>query len=238
MTCISEVYSDLFALNYYSKNYFLAFYFHEMLCSDLNGLFNLDACEGYKNFQDHPPSIVRMRYLYDEMKKKNMHKDEIFTKLEEYNKYLLTIYPEKMKKIPIAERELYDIIYKEMSSLFDDNIPHKFDQNQIKKMNRLLQDRLPIGSMYKDKEIPLKTALSRKGNKNFDLEIDNKIIDIIYAGWKYVIINLCDGLYPNASEENIEKFSKDYAFFVKNISYSIETSVIISSYLRDNNANS
>jgi len=237
LTCISEVYSDLFALNYYSKNYFLAFYFHEMLCPDINGLFNLDACECHKIFQDHPPSIVRMRYLYDEMKKKNIHKDEIFTKLEEYNKYLLTIYPEKIKTIPEAERELYDTIYKEMSSLFDENVPHKFDNNQIKIMTGLLQDRLPIGSMYKDKKIPLKTALLRKGNKKFDLETDNKIIDIIYAGWRYVILNLCDELYSDASEEKIEKFTKDYSFFVKNISYSIETSVIVSSYLRDSNAN-
>jgi len=237
LTCISEVYSDLFALNYYSKNYFLAFYFHEMLASDLNGLFNLDACDVPKRFQDHPPSIVRMKYLYDEMKKKNIHKDEIFKKLEGYNKYLLSIYPDKIKKIPELERELYGIIYQEMSSLFDDNVPHKFDFNQITKMNRLLQDRLPIGTMYKDTKIPLKTALSRKGNKNFDLETENKIIDIIYAGWKYVIVNLCDELYSNATEEKIEKFSKDYSFFIKNISYSIETSVIVSSYLRDSNAN-
>jgi hypothetical protein len=235
LVCISEVYSDLFALNYYSNNYFFAFYFHEMLCSDINHLYNLDAVGMYKNFQDHPPSIIRLDYLYKEMRKKKMVNDEVVKKINEYNDYLKSIHSENIKKIGKPYRNLYDVIYGEMSSLFNNNVPHKFNQKQINEMCDLLREKLPIGTMYKTKGIKLKIAMQKKDK--FDLEKDNNIIDIIYAGWKFVILSLIDEIYSNASEEQIERFSKDYSFFIKNISYSIETSVIVSGYLRDKNAN-
>jgi hypothetical protein len=122
-----------------------------------------------------------------------------------------------------------------MSSLFNDNIPHKFDQKQVNKMCDLLKNKLPIGTMYKTKGIKMEIAMQKKDK--FDLETENDIIDIIYAGWKFVILSLGNELYANASEEKIKEFSKDYSFFIKNISYSIETSVIVSGYMRDKNAN-
>jgi hypothetical protein len=237
LVCISEVYSDLFALNYHSKNYFFAFYFHEMLCSDINGLFNLDALNIYKGFQEHPPSIIRMKYMHKEIKKKKMDNDKILKKLFEYNKYLLAQYPEKIKKIPQKDLDLYDLIYEEMSSLFEENVPHKFDQKQINTMYTLLKDRWPIGTLYKNNPTPLKTVLLKKGVKDFDVDSENKIIDIIYTGWQYLILHLYDELYANATEVEIKKFSKDYNFFMKNICYSIETSVIVSSYMRNKNVN-
>ena len=95
--------------------------------------------------------------------------------------------------------------------------------------------------------------LLKLSEKRFDIETNNQTLDIIYTGWKYLILDMIAKLYDvsdyekylkyseidikkikaGVMENKMLKFANEYDFMGKNINYSIETSVIVSNYLED-----
>ena len=115
-------------------------------------------------------------------------------------------------------------------------------------MHRNLEKRLPIGTSL-GKNSDLKELL-KSSKKEFDIESNNRTLDMIYTGWEYLILDMISKLYAEpdydkyleyseldheeikekAFDNKMLKFDKEYNFLTKNISYSIETSMIVSNY--------
>lgn len=251
-TIISETFSDLFAINYYGSNYFFAFYFHEILSSNTRKLLNLSDNDEFQ-IENHPPSAIRLKHMLEELNNKGYTKnDDVLQELLKYHSPYAETISTEMEKIPVKYIGLYKLIFNEVSNLFK-GYGHKneyqIDPNLINKLHTRLKDKLPIGTSY-NKEKDLKYALTL-ATKKFDIEENNRTIDMIYSGWKYLISDLLMNFYKQSDYTNylensrippeeiknksidnkILKFNKEYNFLTKNINYSIETSVIVSNYL-------
>lgn len=241
---ISEAFSDLFAINHYRSNYLLAFYFHEISSSNIEKLLNIENNE-FK-IKDHPPSAIRLKHMIKELNDKGYDKnDDVLKKLIECHEP----FNQKIQEVGgIIEDDVinfYELVYNEISKLFPKNDEIVIDKKLINKLHKNLNKKQPI-------------ATSRLSNvdftksSNFDVESNNKIIDIISAAWKYLFLDMIIKLYempdykkylPNNEKEfdnkktKIDnlffKFQHEYKFLNKNINYSIETSVIVSNFIED-----
>ena len=247
-TIVSEIFSDIFAINYYHLNYFLSFYFHEILSANVDEL--TQTADGEFQLQNHPPSAIRMKYMIKEIEKRGFGQDEVLPKILEYQKpFADELYKEI--KIPAKYISLFEEIYNEISTFFEEELicsNVKIQYDLINKLYTNLQNKYPIGTFY-NKEMDLNEALH--SNDTFDIETNNDITNIIYAGWKFLILDMLDKFYeirnehdylPNCNlkegersgknvEDKILKFSKEYKFLLSNIRYSMETSMIVSHYL-------
>lgn len=245
-TLMSEVFSDLFAINHYSSNYFFAFYFHEILSSNINQLLNLSK-DGIFEIKTHPPSAIRYSYMLKELEKKGYSNNKALKKLLDYHHPYAEKITDNMGKIESKFIEFYELIFNCLSELFDD-IKIEIDTDLINKLHRNLEKKLPIGTSL-DKNSDMKKLLeSSKGE--FDIESNNRTLDMIYTGWEYLILDMISKLYDEpdydkylgyseldhdeikekAFDNKMLKFDKEYDFLTKNISYSIETSMIVSNY--------
>ena len=250
-TIISEVFSDLFAINFYASNYFFAFYFHEILGSTTKKLMNLDE-NGNFDIMSHPPSAIRLKYMQKELDNKGYSKDnEALNTLLDYHRS----YAEKLSinvdtKIEPKYIELYELIFKELSILFKD-IKLKINYDLINILHNNLEKKLPIGTSCLQ-NIGLKDLL-KLNKKEFDIDNYNQTFDMISSGWKFLIIDIIAKLYEESNYEKyltyseidrdkikdkafdnkMLKLNKEYDFLTKNISYSIETSMIVSNYTKD-----
>ena len=226
--CITEIYSDLFGIHYYGSNYFMSFYFHEILDADCDALLNFDET-GIFQFRSHPPSLVRMDYMISELKKINIYdNNDCLKRMIKYHESFKNYIKKSNKKIPDEYVLLYQFIYNEIStSLKKPSI--SIDKEKICQLTSQLKNMEPIGTSPRE-GLKLKKALRSDGQ--FDIEIDNKIIDIITTGWNYLLLDLIQKSYDSYSTYPIKKFKEDYIFLMKNLNYSMETSVIVSGYLR------
>lgn len=252
-TLISEIFSDLFAVNYYHLNYFFAFYFHEILSKEVNELLDLPSNEDFI-IQLHPPSAVRLKYMIKEIEKRGFSNNNVFKKIIEYQNVFADNLFKEMGNIPSK----YLLLFEEINENVSEFIHNKFNPD-VKILPKLtdplygnLQKRYPIGtSYYGDKD--LKEILYL--NESFNIENNNSIRDIIYIGWKYLILDMINNFFeiddkdeylPNtkikyddkdsvSTEKKIQKFSREYEFLISNIRYSIETSMIVSHYLEGSN---
>lgn len=249
-TIISEVFSDIFAINFYSTNYFFAFYFNEILGSNTKQLLNLNK-EGNFELKNHPPSVIRFNYMRKELDKKGYSKNnEEFKIILDYHLSYAEKIVDDMDKIGKANIELYELIFTEISNLFAD-VKIKIDCDLINRLHDKLNKKLPIGTSY-NQNMDIKELL-KLSEKRFDIETNNQTLDIIYTGWKYLILDMIAKLYDvsdyekylkyseidikkikaGVMENKMLKFANEYDFMGKNINYSIETSVIVSNYLED-----
>lgn len=231
--CINEVYCDLYAINCYSTNYFLAFFFCQMIDDS-----NFDKITNYDFSKPHPPSHVRIDYMIKELKKRGFLKDNDAVKsiIQQQNSFII----ENTDKIDTYYKKyqlLFNFIYDNVSLLFDGYQKYNFKKPEIEELVQCLKNKMPIGTVCKNRE-NLKEILQTR-DKKFNVDSDNNIIDIIQTGWRFFILHLCEKLYSDrnylvfSSDDDHETFYKDYTFFIKNLNYSIETSVIVSSYLGD-----
>lgn len=253
---LSEIFSDLFAINYYGSNFLFAFYFHEILCSETNKLLNLSD-DNELEFNSHPPSAIRIKYMITELEKRGYTADdEVLEKLLKYHEPFAKEISEKIDSNPSLENyvTILDFMYEKISKFAEDL--NLFENNKIKLelhfIDDLLQDlqnKLPIGTSY-PRDISLGEALN-KDNECFDLERSNRIREMVYAGWKFLFKDMIDDFYEISNEneylkhsdidykkitsieKKLEKFSYEYDLLLKNINYSIETSVIVSNLLGD-----
>jgi len=245
-TIISETFSDLFAINYYRSNYFFAFYFHEILSSKITQLLNLSEDLKFQ-ITNHPPSAIRMKYMLEELKNKGYDKnDDALEELRKYHSKYAEMISHEMSNIPPQYIGLYELIFKEISTLFNEN-QDEIDFKLINDLHKNLKYKLPIGTSY-DRNCNIEELL-KSGNKKFDIEKNNKTIDMIYAGWKYLIKDMIINFYDESDykkylensvispekikgsiDNKILKLNNEYNFLIKNIGYSIETSVIVSNY--------
>jgi len=177
--CITEIYSDLFGIHYHGSNYFMSFYFHEILGANCDALQNFNEKNEFQ-FETHPPSLVRMEYMLNELKKLKLYEnDDCLKKLIKYHESFDKHIKKSNNEIPSQYILLYQFIYKEISnSLKKPSIT--IDKEKIRTLSSRLQYMEPIGTSPRS-GIKLKKALRSEGQ--FDIEIDNKIIDIITTGW-------------------------------------------------------
>jgi hypothetical protein len=236
---ISEIYSDLFALRFYGTNYFFAFCFHIILSCNNDDLLQIDKKGKIKKSQ-HPPPYIRMKFLIEEYQKNQFSKDDItFNKFIEYLTPLVTELNKKMSSCDdeyVAHQAVFSEIYKVTRNLIK-NSEFPVDFENIKKMEQKLQHKHPIGTSFKGNKTDYATKL-RSGEKSFDIDTSNKINEIIYAGWSNLINHLFEKFYTDQNTYSLMdltknpkvNFTDDYIFFIRNITYSIETSVIVSSY--------
>jgi hypothetical protein len=243
--CVNEVYSDLYAINCYSVNYFFAFFFCQM-----GDDASIDKMNSY-SFLAHPPSIIRTEYMKKELEKRGyLDESDSLKNIMLYHKPYLQNKEVKIKALFEKYQPIHDLIYENVSLLFDKYKGYHFEKKEIALLCNFLDGKMPIGTYCKKKkgskeireimELKEIREIMENREKNFNLDSETKIIDIIYAGWSYLISNLFQKLYnepkkyPVISKLDDENtFYKDYNFFIKNINYSIETSVIVSSYLGD-----
>lgn len=242
---ISEIFSDLFALRYYGSNYFFAFCFHVILSCNDKELLHLDEDDRIKKSQ-HPPPYIRLKYLIKAYQKNSFSNEDIaFNKLVEYLSPLIS----KLDKIVDSQ----DTKYKSCLKVFDtiaDECPKFIKADEfpinielIKKLENKLKQKHPIGTIFNGSNEEYAIKL-RSANESFDLDSPTKISDIIFAGWSTLINYHFARFYENqntyplfdASKKPKENFSGEYIFFIRNITYSIETSVIVSSYKEAENA--
>ena len=241
---MSEVFSDLFAINHYTSNYFFAFYFHEILGSNINRLLNF--VDDKFEVRDHPPSGIRLKYMINELDKRGYNNNnEALEKLLEYHQPYAKKIIANMDQIESKYIELYELIFNNLSNLFDD-VNVEINQDIINTLHDNLKKKLPIGTSC---DGDMKELLKSSKNE-FDIEHNNRTLDIIYTGWKYLILDMIAKLneerdynnyleYSEILDEKIKdkpidnkilKFADAYDFLTKNISYSIETSMIVSNY--------
>lgn len=248
---ISEAFSDLFAINHYRSNYLFAFYFHEILRSDIKLLLNLRKKKPFE-IEKYPPSAIRFKQMVKELNDKEYDKnDEALEKLLEYHKpYQSKIDELIQQKVSVDFIEFYNVVYTEISKLFPKNDEIDIDLKLIDILHKNLYSKQPVSTSHGDRK-DLKMLL-QSNQKKFDIEVNNKIIDIIYSAWKYLILDIIIKLYGmpdyedylENSEVEIEKgtkkieilfskFNHEYKFLNRNINYSIETSLIVSNHLED-----
>ena len=242
---MSEVFSDLFAINYHISNYFFAFYFHEILGSDVDKLLNI--VNGEFQIDDYyPPSAFRLKYMLKELDKKGYNEDnEALEQLLKYHRPFAEEITKKMDKIDPEKIELYELMSNELSNLFND-VKVEINQILINELYDNLKMKLPIGTSCNG---DIKELL-KLSQKEFDIDNNNRTIDMIYTGWKFLILDMIAQLcevrdykkyleYSKIPDEKIKnkpidnkifKFIDAYNFLNKNISYSIETSMIVSNY--------
>lgn len=236
---IAEIYSDLFALRYYGSNYLFAFCFHIILSCNENELLQLDET-GKIQKKQHPPPYIRMKYLIDDYQKNHISKDdETFKNFIEYLVPLVTDINKRLEtcddNYKAHEKVFWDIFETTRQLIEPEDFPIVFEK--IKKLEEKLQRKHPIGTSYKGTDAEFAVTIT-KANKSFDLDSSNKISDIIYAGWSNLINHLLKNFYDNQngyplldlSKNPTDNFTHDYIFFIRNITYSIDTSVIVSSY--------
>ncbi len=248
---MSEAYSDLFAINYYRSNYLFAFYFHEILRSNIKQLLNLTNHKPFA-IEKYPPSAIRFNQMVKELNDKGYSKnDVVLDKLLEKHKQFQSKIDESIKQ-NIEEKfiEFYNVIYTEISKLFTTNDKIDINPKLIKTLHENLYNKQPISTSH-DNTKDLKELLQLNQEK-FDIEKNNKIIDIIYSAWKYLFFDMINKLYELPDHEDylkncaieiknemikieqlLLKFNHEYKFLNRNINYSIETSVIVSNYLED-----
>jgi hypothetical protein len=244
---ISEIYSDIFAINYYRSNYLFAFYFHEILNSTSIDLINCGGKDRADSF-DHPPSFFRLKYMIQELDKKGYStNDVVLNKLLEIHKPFAEYLSHEKPTINPKYLVLFERIYEDVSKSFEGE---KLEINfpLVEKLYQNLQEKLPIGTYYK-MDLSLKEALKMK-NEAFDIEENNKILEMVYAGWQYLLNDLIDSFFNESDpqkylelsdydsnlrpiENKLKKLNKEYIFLIKNISYSIEMSVITSNFRND-----
>ena len=238
---ISEVFSDIFAINYYDINYFLDFYFYEFL--RLNSCDLTEILQPGFELSGHPPSSERIRYMIKELKKLGFENDEILCKILYIQNNTIYNSDQQLKS---AYKDFFDFIYLKISSFIEINvikekptIPYQLIKNSYDD----LQNRYPIGTYYDGDQLE-NDLLS---NKKFDIEKHNKIKNIIYTGWKYLIFDIIDSFYQAKEEDyltkclikkddsrknlKINKFNNEYNYLLSNLNYSMETSLIVSHYI-------
>lgn len=241
---MSEVFSDIFAINYHISNYFFAFYFHEILGSNVNKLLNI--VDGVFNVGYYPPSAIRFKYMLKELEKKGYtNNNEALEKLLKYHRPFAEEIRTKMDAIGSEHIELYELMFNELSNLFGD-VKVEINQVLINELHNNLKKKLPIGTSCNGN---LKDLLEHSEDK-FDIDNNNRTIDMIYTGWKFLILDMIAKLpgeqdckkylkYSKIQDDKIKdkpidnkilKFADAYDFLNKNISYSIETSMIVSNY--------
>jgi len=260
---VSEIFSDLFAINYYGSSYLFAFYFHEILKLDLQKMIGLKDDDKFK-FSSHPPSAMRLDYMLKELKKrKDILDDKTLEKLLEYHSpYQEEIDKKRNSCLTETQKQFFITAYEEISRQSDllDIYPEEkigLDTNHIELLRKNLIERLPISAI---RDIDLQTLKegkqgAKKDTENeepfLDLDKRNEIRTIIYVGWKHLIFDILDDFYEkkekdylknldlkfkqNESEiqKKIKKFSNQYEFLMKTMIYSIETAVVISNYSED-----
>ena len=254
---VEEVFSDLFAINCYNINYFVSFYFHEIMLSNEYELLDFNGSQ--KDSKQHPPSAMRIEYMLAELNRRGFSQDDILIKILSLDQKLANnLYYKKCKLLP-KDRLLISIIYIKISDFFEEKkfIISKKKISIMSKDNlyQNLRNRRPIGTSYNINK-SLDEALFSDGN--FDVEINNNIQDIIYSGWKFLLLDIIDNFYVSnnfneyltncclkndeifesalnnqlyiMNANKIKKFLKEYNFLLSNIKYSIETSMIVSNY--------
>ena len=204
-TIISEVFSDIFAINFYSSNYFFAFYFNEILGSNTKQLLNLGK-DGKFEIKTHPPSIIRFDYMRKELDNKgySSNNEELKLLLDYHQSYAENIVDD-MDKIDPVYIEFYDFIFRTISKLFED-VEIKINHDLINILYEKLKTKLPIGTSC-NQSIDLKKLL-QSSEKRFDIETNNRTLDIIYTGWKYLILDMIAKLYDESDYKNYLKYSE------------------------------
>ncbi len=266
---ISEVFSDILALVNHKVNYVLAFYFHEIFRKDMKRLIGIKKNDNNKysfKIEDHPPSYIRLLYLLDILHLAGFDtKDQLVDKLlesqKEFDTEMQLLIQENIKDKVIDDsyfsiidlfkslaRDIYENIKE--TSLLSEEIG--LDYELINKLYLNLQNHCPIGTIY-SKNTDLKIALQKPDI--FNIEENNTIINIIYSGWKYLVIDIIDDFYEKSNyndylpkrkikeeelteiviDNKLLKFNKEYLFLLSNLRYSIETSMIVNYYLGDKN---
>ena len=245
---ISEIFSNIFAINSYQVIYFYAFCFHEIYSSNMNQLVD------FPENGSHPPSSIRMKYMIREISKRGFDKDEAFQiVIETQKEFSDELYRKVDEKADKRILGLFDRIYGEISCLFDDEFIFsrkiEIDHVVIKDLHDKLRNRYPIGTSY-DKNINLRNDLIHEDI--FNIEVNNNVTSMIYAGWKFLLLDILHSFFTTPShkaylkncrlrsdetdgKKNIEikvlKFLKEFKFLLSNIIYSMETSMIVSYYL-------
>lgn len=247
----AEIFSDLFGINYYGEAYFFAFFFHEILLNDINSVLNLEYKKNNKlifKHTSHPPSLIRVQYMIKELQKNKM----TFITSKPFISLILQEYENIYNNIA-NEGKIYFEIYnglskscREKENIFGNNkyIVNKKVRNQL---YNHLTNKMPIGTYIPDEKTFLKEF---NPEDNFDLALPCDIRDIVNAGWRYFLENMVISLYKKTEEDlsgmeaderkiiittHINNFMNEYTFLLKNLIYSIETSVITSNYSGDNN---
>jgi len=169
-------------------------------------------------------------------------------KLKKVVKFFGDTVTTKMGTIESKYIELYELMSNELSNLFD-NVKVEINQLLINELYDNLKMKLPIGTSCNGDM----KELFKSSEKRFDIDNNNRTIDMLYTGWKFLILDmiakLCeerdykkyleyskieDDKIQNKSIDNkIFKFVDAYNFLNKNICYSIETSMIVSNYKGD-----
>jgi len=249
---ISEIFSDIFAINSYREIYFYAFCFHEIYSKNMMQLLNLSE-DGRFHLQSHPPSSTRMKFMIEEISKRGFDRDNAFQTLIETQKtFADELHKKENESVDEEILGLFREIYVEVSGLFDSELilsqRIEIDYDLINELHRKLKYRYPIGTSW-DRKIDLKNELKSEGI--FNIETDNNIISMVYAGWKFLLLDILDGFYTEKmyehylpecrlrdhekKERNIEnkvlKFLKEFQYLISNIKYSMETSMIVSHFL-------
>lgn len=233
---ISEIFSDLYAVKCCGSNFLFAFYFQEILTSEQNVLLHLDKNMGFTQ-NPHPPSYIRFLFIKEEIEKYESSKnDELLKKIIEINEPFNNRINNDIKFVTDDYYDLLKLIYR----ITSDSIRKKdfdVDWNLInEKLYTNLSKNYPIGTTFRGGS--LSTSL-KNYNEKFDIDTPNRINDIIYSGWKYLILELFEKFYREQNFYPIKKssdtderdnFTDDYSFLIKNINYSIETSVIVSNF--------
>lgn len=241
----SEIFSDLYAVKCCGSNFVCAFYFQEILTRDSYDLLNTDRNKIFSYDNLHPPSYLRFLFILEEIKKYGSCKnDKLIEIIEMINQPFDNIISEIIKDNvpPKNYRDFLDEIYQIASnSITRDD----FDTNWglIDDMYTDLSKNYPIGTKYRGESLAKALAPYKE---EFDIDKPNQINDIIYTGWKYLIEGLFEKFYngdqvnypiklteeekKDKTKQDKDNFTDDYIFLIKNINYSIETSVIVSNY--------
>jgi len=241
----SEIFADIFAINYYNLNFFFSFYFYEFLPSNINGINKMDS-----ELREHPPSLIRMKYMVEEVKKIGLSRDEVYQKILNIEKDFVDLKNEPYSTLYISFYNKISLFLKRIVGNRKNKVDYK--ANSVQYSN--IKQRYPIGTSL-DRKYDLKSALFVDNNSNlekndklsfFNIEKNNKISVIIYTGWKYLILDIIDNFYKTDNEfresnqkiktdgklnNKIKLFNEDYKFLLLNLNYSIETSTIVSYYL-------
>jgi hypothetical protein len=256
---IDEIFADIFAINYYNFNFFFSFYFFEILPAKIDGKGKIinekhkiinekhkiinerhtainEKCEAEFCIENHPPSIIRLEYMIKEIEKMNLKNDEVFQSIIKINNQLTSVNVSIGKKY----RKLFSKLYYDISKFYGEKVGSKgfkLNYDELLKLENDLVERCPIGTSYKGND--LKHALL--ADKIFDIDTNNSIFNIIYAGWKCFISNIAEKFYEFSMDEvsdvnssnKLRKFEEEYKFLLSNLKYSIETSMVTSYYLND-----
>jgi hypothetical protein len=134
--------------------------------------------------------------------------------------------------------ELYQEIYNSIISIFSDSEveiikPYTCEFNNIDSMKKQLECYEPISTKrYLNQNDLLKKI---NDDENHIVDSPNNILDIVYSGWFYLLTALMPSIDKNKLHEELnlknpkrgQAYSWKYDFLINNLSYSIDTSIIV-----------